>query len=420
MKDKNSPKIRFPRFSGEWEQMKLGEVVEIKDSARISNTLWLSKGVPYLRSSDLANDEIAGELFISDDTYQAYKDKTGAPQKDDVLFTSGGKIGVTYHKIDDNPVYVQGGSILYAKTSTSDKLSGIYLKAFFSSPKMTKYIEGASTGLTIKHFTLKPAKAAPIFISSLEEQNKIGEFFKQIDDTIAFHQQELITLKQTRQGFLQKMFPKEGESVPEIRFPGFTGDWTERKLINFIDKVLDFRGKSPAKFGMKWGNSGYLVLSALNVKNGYIDKQVEAKYGDQMLFERWMGKERLEKGDVVFTTEAPMGNVAQVPDDNGYILNQRAVAFKTSTKKADNNFLAQLLRTPLFQAKLKANASGGTAKGIGMKEFAKMSATIPVSVKEQIKIGNFFQKLDNTIVLHQRELDALKETKKAFLQKMFV
>ena len=68
-------------------------------------------------------------------------------------------------------------------------------------------------------------------------------------------------------------------------------------------------------------------------KNGYIDKQVEAKYGDQTLFERWMGKERLEKGDVVFTTEAPLGNVAQVPDDNGYILNQRAVAFKTSTEK---------------------------------------------------------------------------------------
>ncbi|MFD6547054.1 restriction endonuclease subunit S, partial [Bacillus cereus] len=189
---------------------------------------------------------------------------------------------------------------------------------------------------------------------------------------------------------------------------------------NIIEKVLDFRGKSPAKFGMRWGNSGYLVLSALNVKNGYIDKQVEAKYGDQTLFERWMGKERLEKGDVVFTTEAPLGNVAQVPDDNGYILNQRAVAFKTSTEKTDNNFLAQLLRSPLFQTKLKANASGGTAKGIGMKEFAKMSATIPVSVEEQIKIGNFFKQLDDTISLQQRELDALKETKKAFLQKMFV
>ncbi len=217
------------------------------------------------------------------------------------------------------------------------------------------------------------------------------------------------------------MFPKEGESVPEVRFPGFTGDWKERKLINnIIEKVLDFRGKSPTKFGMRWGNSGYLVLSALNVKNGYIDKQVEAKYGDQTLFERWMGKERLEKGDVVFTTEAPLGNVAQVPDDNGYILNQRAVAFKTSTEKTDNNFLAQLLRSPLFQTKLKANASGGTAKGIGMKEFAKMSATIPVSVEEQIKIGNFFKQLDDTISLQQRELDALKETKKAFLQKMFV
>ncbi|EEL47991.1 Methyltransferase type 11 [Bacillus cereus Rock3-44] len=277
---------------------------------------------------------------------------------------------------------------------------------------------GGSTRFNVSQSILK---SIGILEPSIEEQIEIGNFFEKLDETIALHQQELTILKQTKQGFLQKMFPKEGESVPEVRFPGFTGDWEERKLINnIIEKVLDFRGKSPAKFGMKWGNSGYLVLSALNVKNGYIDKLVEAKYGDQMLFERWMGKERLEKGDVVFTTEAPLGNVAQVPDDNGYILNQRVVAFKTSTEKTDNNFLAQLLRNPLFQTRLKENASGGTAKGIGMKEFAKMSATIPASVEEQTKIGNFFKQLDETIALHQLELDTLKETKKAFLQKMFV
>ena len=206
--------------------------------------------------------------------------------------------------------------------------------------------------------------------------------------------------------------------IPQIRFKGFTDDWEERKLLDNVDKVLDYRGKSPTKFGMEWGTEGYLVLSALNVKNGYIDKSVEAKYGDQELFERWMGSNRLEKGDVLFTTEAPLGNVAQVPDDNGYILNQRAVAFKSS-KDTDNNFFAQLLRSPIVQNTLNANSSGGTAKGIGMKEFAKLNAHVPKTFEEQQKIGTFFKQLDHTIALHQRKLELLKEQKTGFLQKMF-
>lgn len=184
--------------------------------------------------------------------------------------------------------------------------------------------------------------------------------------------------------------------------------------------MLDYRGKSPTKFGMEWGNEGYLVLSALNIKDGYIDKSVEAKYGDQELFEKWMGERRLDKGDVLFTTEAPLGNVAQVPDDEGYILNQRAVAFKTNSRKTNNDFFAQLLRSPLVQNSLNSNASGGTAKGIGMKEFAKLTAYVPTHVEEQTIIGTFFKHLDRLITLHQRKLEHLQQQKKSLLQQMFV
>ena len=207
--------------------------------------------------------------------------------------------------------------------------------------------------------------------------------------------------------------------VPELRFEGFVEDWEQRKLISEIDKVLDYRGKSPTKFGMKWESTGYLVLSALNVKDGYIDKAVDAMCGNQALFERWMGFERLEKGDVILTTEAPLGNVAQIPDDDGYILNQRAVGFKTNPDNLNNNFLAQLLRSPLFQNVLQANASGGTAKGIGMKEFAKIDVMIPLEIVEQKKIGNFFNLIDDTIALHQRKLTLLEQLKKEYLTRMF-
>ena len=169
---------------------------------------------------------------------------------------------------------------------------------------------------------------------------------------------------------------------------------------------------------MKWESTGYLVLSALNVKDGYIDKAVDAKCGNQALFERWMGFERLEKGDVIFTTEAPLGNVAQIPDDDGYILNQRAVGFKTNPDNLNNNFLAQLLRSPLFQNVLQANASGGTAKGIGMKEFAKIDVMIPLEIVEQKKIGNFFNLIDDTIALHLCKQKQLKLLKQSLIKEM--
>ncbi|MET1122963.1 restriction endonuclease subunit S [Priestia megaterium] len=411
MRDKTSPKIRFPGFSEEWKQMKLGEVVEIKDSARISNTLWVSKGVPYLRSSDLANDEIVGELFISDETYQSYKDKTGAPQKDDVLFTSGGKIGVTYHKTDDNPVYVQGGSILYAKTSTSNKLNGIYLNAFFSSPTMTKYIEGASTGLTIKHFTLKPANAAPIFISSLKEQNKIGEFFKQIDETIAFHQQELTILKQTKEGFLQKMFPKEGESVPEVRFPGFTGSWEERKL----KELAEFsKGNGYSKSDLTDKGKPVILYGRLYTRYETVIESV-----DTFTIEK--EKSVISKGNEVIIPSSGETSKdisrASVVSKPGVILGGDLNIIRPSNG-IDPVFLALTISNGRQQKELSKRAQGKSIVHLHNSDLKEINLIFP-GKEEQIKIGNLFNGFDRAIALHQRELDTLKETKKAFLQKMF-
>ncbi|MGR0121272.1 restriction endonuclease subunit S [Bacillus halotolerans] len=413
MENKRVPELRFAGFAGDWEERKLGELVEIKSGWAPSDFVETQKcnGEIYIKVDDLnySTRELLDskmKVAIHAKYHTIKKGSTIFPKRGAAIMTNKVRVLGTDGYMDTNMMALEPRNI-----------DGEFLYTLIDRTGLFK-IADTSTIPQINNKHVEPYK---ILLPNLYEQKNIGNFFKQIDNTIALHQQELTTLKQTKQGFLQKMFPKEGESVPEVRFTGFKGEWEQRKLINeIIEKVLDYRGKSPTKFGMKWGNSGYLVLSALNVKDGYIDKRVEAKYGDQTLFERWMGKERLEKGDVVFTTEAPLGNVAQVPDDNGYILNQRAVAFKTSKEKTDNNFLAQLLRSPLFQTKLQAIASGGTAKGIGMKEFAKMSVNVPVLVEEQTKIGHFFKQLDDTITLHQRELDALKETKKAFLQKMFV
>ena len=170
---------------------------------------------------------------------------------------------------------------------------------------------------------------------------------------------------------------------------------------------------------MDWSDSGYLALSALNVKNGYIDPLADAHYGDEKLYRKWMSGRELKKGQVLFTTEAPMGNVAQVPDDNGYILSQRTVAFETKEDMMTNDFLAVLLKSPLVFNNLSALSSGGTAKGVSQKSLKGLSITVPLDIDEQQKIGSFFKQLDETIALHQRKLDLLKEQKKGYLQKMF-
>ena len=209
------------------------------------------------------------------------------------------------------------------------------------------------------------------------------------------------------------------KKVPELRFPGFTDDWEERKFFESIASTIDFRGRTPKKLGMDWSDSGYLALSALNVKNGYIDPLADAHYGDEKLYRKWMSGRELKKGQVLFTTEAPMGNVAQVPDDNGYILSQRTVAFETKEDMMTNDFLAVLLKSPLVFNNLSALSSGGTAKGVSQKSLKGLSITVPLDIDEQQKIGSFFKHLDDTIALHQRKLDLLKEQKKGYLQKMF-
>ena len=188
---------------------------------------------------------------------------------------------------------------------------------------------------------------------------------------------------------------------PKIRFKGYTDDWEQRKLLDCIQKITDFRGRTPKKLGMDWSEEGYLALSALNVKDGYIDFNQDVHYGNQELYDKWMTGNELHKGQVLFTTEAPMGNVAQVPDNRRYILSQRTIAFEVKNKLITENFLATVLRTPTVFTDLTALSSGGTAKGVSQKSLASVEIRLPKDLNEQEKIANTFYNLDHLITLHQ-------------------
>ena len=154
---------------------------------------------------------------------------------------------------------------------------------------------------------------------------------------------------------------------------------------------------------MEWSAEGYTALSALNVKDGYIDFTADVHYANQDLYDKWMAGNELYKGQVLFTTEAPMGNVAQVPDNRKYVLSQRTIAFNVDKTKVTNDFLAVLLRSQNVQHTLKSLASGGTAQGVSQKSLSQLKVILPINPKEQQEIGNFFNHFDSLITLHQRK-----------------
>ena len=206
---------------------------------------------------------------------------------------------------------------------------------------------------------------------------------------------------------------------PKIIFSEEKKDWIKRPLLSNIEKIIDYRGRTPKKLGLSWSDTGYLALSALNVKNGYIDFNADANYGDQELYERWMGDNHLHKGQVVFTTEAPMGNVAQIPNDDLYILSQRTIAFEVKHDLIIEDFLATLLRSPKIFNDLTSLSSGGTAKGVSQKSLSNLKICVPASLDEQSAIGSLFRTLDDLLSSYKDNLANYQSLKTTMLSKMF-
>ena len=206
---------------------------------------------------------------------------------------------------------------------------------------------------------------------------------------------------------------------PKISFSEEQKDWIKRPLLYNIEKILDYRGRTPKKLGLSWSDTGFLALSALNVKNGYIDFNADANYGDQELYDRWMGDNHLHKGQVVFTTEAPMGNVAQIPNDDLYILSQRTIAFEVKHDLIREDFLANLLRSPKIFNELTSLSSGGTAKGVSQKSLSNLKVCVPASLEEQSAIGSLFCNLDDLLSSYKENLANYQSLKVTMLSRMF-
>jgi len=412
------PKRRFQSFREEWEQNKLDNLLEqLKDGTHGTHRN-VEKG-PYLLSAKNIKN---GEIFISEEdrniSVEEYEKihKYFSLKKGDVLLTIVGSIGES--AIIDNPYgYTFQRSVAYLRPNKEINSKFLYAQINsyeFQKKLMNRQVLSAQAGIYLRDLS-------DIFITfpTIEEQQKIGEFFKVLDECIANQERKIAKVKALKAAYLTEMFPQKGETVPKRRFKGYEDEWGQSYLLDNIKKIIDFRGRTPKKLGLSWSENGYLALSALNVKNGYIDYTVEPHYGDEELYYKWMSGNELKKNQVIFTTEAPMGNVAQVPDNKGYILSQRVIVFDCYEERISNDFLAVLLRSSNINKKLTNLSSGGTAKGVSQKTLESLKVKAP-SLKEQQKIGNFFKNLDNQIETEEKKLDKLQKMKEAYLEEMFV
>ncbi len=388
MSNDAQPEIRFPGFTDDWEQRKLGEVADI-----------IGGGTPNTNNPEYWNGdidwyapaEIGKQIYVKNSQKKIsqlglQKSSAKILPIGTVLFTSRAGIGNTAILAKEGTTNQGFQSII----PHENKLDSYFI--FSRTHELKRYGEVTGAGSTFAEVSGKQMAKMPILIPYIDEQQKIGIFFKKLDDTITLHQRTLDLLKETKKGFLQKMFPKNEAKVPEIRFPGFTEDWEERKLGD-ITKI----------------STGKLDANAM-VENGKYD-----------FYTSGIKKYRIDVAAFEGPSITIAGNGATVGymhlADNKFNAYQRTYVLQEFL--VDRSFIFSEIGNKLPK-KIKQEARTGNIPYIVMDMLTELKLSIPQNNSEQQKIGAFFKQLDDTITLHQRKLDLLKETKKGFLQKMFV
>lgn len=409
MSNDTQPEIRFPGFTDEWEQRKLGELATIVRGASprpIQDPKWFDteSDVGWLRIADVTEQD--GRIYyLEQHISKLGQEKTRVLVEPHLLLSIAATVGkpvVNYVKTG-----VHDGFLIFLNAIFDREFMFQWLEMF--RPKWQKYGQPGSQ----VNLNSELVRNQEILIPNNEEQQKIGSFFKQLDNTIALHQRKLDLLKETKKGFLQKMFPKNGAKVPEIRFPGFTEDWEQRKL----GEVSPLRGGFAFKSN-KFVKEGIPIVRISNIlSNGSVGGEF-VYYTAQEKDENYLLP---DKSALLAMSGATTGKVSILnnPNNNKVYQNQR-VGYFTKTKNVDYSFISTLVRSKIFLDQLNSVLVAGAQPNISSKDINVFELTIPKNIEEQKKIGNFFKQLDDTITLHQRKLDLLKETKKGFLQKMFV
>ena len=416
MSNDTQPEIRFPGFTEDWEQRKLSELATM--NARIGwqnlrTSEFLDKGdYMLITGTDFKDGAIDYSNIHYVERERFEQDKKIQISNGSILITKDGTLGkVAYVEGLTMPATLNAG-VFNVRVKENLAIDSRYLFHYLKAPFLLKFADQRSTGGTIKHLNQNVLVEFPIPLPSLEEQHKVAGLLSNFDNTIALHQRKLDLLKETKKGFLQKMFPKNGAKVPEIRFPGFTEDWEQRKLSELAEVKTGF----PFKNDDFIDGGDYLVITNGNIQNN--SALVDGNIGNRIsaVSDEIKDKYLLNYGDILVTMDGTVGRTAKVFEKN-QILAQRVGRLVANTTP---EFLYQWLNTGKFFGDMTKVSHGGTIKHISLSEISDFNAFVPVNEDERVKIGSLLLNIDKTITLHQRKLDLLKETKKGFLQKMFV
>ena len=402
-----TPRIRFKGFTDDWEQRKVGELTNVLSASRVHKEDWTDEGVPFFRSSDVVaafkgteNDK----AFISFELYEQLTKSSGKLEKNDILITGGGSIGIPYIVPDNETLYSKDADLIWIKHSAN--FDSRYLYIYFTSKEFRDYLSSISHTGTIAHYTIEQVKDTPVRLSSIDEQKQIGAYFDSLDTLIALHQRKLDKLKTTKNFILENMFPQNGEKKPRIRFSGFTDDWEQRKFGELYRKSSE---KNDGSRGMDKN----ITVATMQYKD-------DVKVSTEEYLRTYY---TFNIGDIAFeghqSKDFRFGRFVENDIGNGIVSHifpvfRPIVAYDLFFwKYAINN-------ENLMQIILSRSTKASTMMhDLVTNDFLQESFCIPC-LDEQRKIGSYLNGLDNLITLHQRKLDKMKKIKQSMLEKMFV
>jgi type I restriction enzyme, S subunit len=412
----------------DWSKAPLSEVTSlIKDGSHGSH-FDVDGGIPFLSAKDVRD----GKLFIPSDCRRISQFDFSLIHKNyqikpaDILLTIVGTIGRACLVSETDPQFSVQRSVAILRPNRVDaEYLYHFVRSYDFQKNMRDFINASAQGGVYLSSLAKCVVGYPI---AKAEQTKIAEILSALDRAV--EQTEAVIAKQQRikTGLMQDLLTKgidehgnirseaiyEFKDSPMGRIPV---EWNCEMLQDVLELIIDYRGRTPKKIGMEWGDGEIPALSANNVEMGKINFSKDTYYGSNALYRRWMTGGIVLKGDVVMTTEAPLGNVAQIPDRRQYILSQRVILLRGKRNILVNDFLADYLTWERFQNAMAVQSSGTTATGIQRKKFEKLFIALP-KPKEQEIISQRINGLTENVNSESATLSKLQSLKIGLMQNL--
>ncbi len=404
-KENAKPQIRFKGFSEDWERRKLNDW----------GTFYYGRSCPKWSVTEDATIPCIryGELYTKFGTKidRVYSYTNISPEN--LRFSKG--IEVLIPRVGEDPMDYNHCTWL----SISDIAIGEMISVFNTknNPLFTATMFNATLqnefamrveGGSVTNLYFEKLKNINVSFPTLKEQEKIAMCFEHLDNFITFHQRKYNKLHNIKKSMLEKMFPKNGSNVPEIRFKGFTGDWEQRKLGEI---GLITTGNTPSTtVSDYYSDDGIVWVTPTDITENitFNSEKKLSKLGQQV------GR-IVSKNTILVTCIASIGKNTMLKDVGSF--NQQINGLTPNESKYNPYFL--LTESFLWSAKMKKSAAAGTMQIVNRTEFSELRTWVP-ELQEQNRIAEFFTCLDRLLTLHQRKLEKLKNIKKSMLEKMFV